>query len=100
PSLEIQGQIPIWHHFGEDPDKTQLNNSKACRCLRENHGVQLVRDSLKILERLRDAAHRRSPTCRCLACDEDRRVRGCDNPNACVQAVERRLSSILPKWDP
>ncbi|KAJ7078704.1 hypothetical protein B0H15DRAFT_788762, partial [Mycena belliarum] len=39
PSPEIQGQLPLWHHFGEDPNKTQINNSPACQCLRSNHRV-------------------------------------------------------------
>ncbi|KAJ7645320.1 hypothetical protein B0H17DRAFT_847069, partial [Mycena rosella] len=100
PSREILGQIPIWHHFGADPDKKQYNNTKACKCLRDNHGVHTTGEGMAILERLSDPAHKRSPVCRCLACDEDRRVRSCNNPIACIQALERRLADLLPKWNP
>ncbi|KAJ7601415.1 hypothetical protein B0H17DRAFT_969783, partial [Mycena rosella] len=100
PSRGIQGQLPLWHHFGENEDKTQVNNSKACKCLRANHGVKTVQDGLEIMKRLTNAEHKRSPACRCLACSEDRRVRNCENPQACIKAVENRLSSLVPKWDP
>ncbi|KAJ7145027.1 hypothetical protein C8R46DRAFT_918855 [Mycena filopes] len=37
PSNQIQGSLPLWHHAGGDPEKTQYPNSKSCCCLRQNH---------------------------------------------------------------
>ncbi|KAJ7097402.1 hypothetical protein C8R44DRAFT_590595, partial [Mycena epipterygia] len=100
PSHALLEKLPLWHHFGEDASKVQINNSDACVCLRENHGVLYIRDGLVVLNRLTDNDHRRSPTCRCVACSDDRQIRGCANPHACTSAVENKLSRILPKWDP
>ncbi|KAJ7906722.1 hypothetical protein B0H13DRAFT_1549764, partial [Mycena leptocephala] len=100
PSREIMGKMPLWHHSGQDPAQTQTNNSEACKCLRNNHGVIFVEDGLNILDRINDQTHRASATCKCVACSQDRRSRGCENPAACTSAVDRKLSRLLPKWDP
>ncbi|KAJ7115513.1 hypothetical protein C8R43DRAFT_835646, partial [Mycena crocata] len=92
--------LPLWHHFGEDPNKLQQNNTPACKCLRENHGVIFIADGLAILNRTRDLTHKRSPACKCGECRNDRRQKGCNNPHACVLAVEHKLNQLLPKWDP
>ncbi|KAJ7126526.1 hypothetical protein C8R43DRAFT_897802 [Mycena crocata] len=76
PSSEIQEQIPLWHHFGEDPEKRQTNNSMACRCLRENHGILYVHEGMDMIRRLQSNTHRKTPNCRCPACVEDRRSLG------------------------
>ncbi|KAJ7616836.1 hypothetical protein DFH06DRAFT_906931, partial [Mycena polygramma] len=100
PSREIQGKIPLWHHFGEDPAKIQINNSRACICLRENHGVLYTEQGVSVLSRLRDETHKQSATCSCARCKEDKRSRGCSNPSACIKAAEGKLSRLLPKWNP
>ncbi|KAJ7157686.1 hypothetical protein C8R43DRAFT_883162 [Mycena crocata] len=100
PSQEIRGEIPLWHHLAEDPEKRQTNNSPACKCLRENHGVLYVHEGMAMLQRLRDVTHRRTPKCKCSACQDDRRSRGCRNPHACIMAIERKLANLLPKWAP
>ncbi|KAJ7117029.1 hypothetical protein C8R44DRAFT_591452, partial [Mycena epipterygia] len=100
PSRQIQGMIPLWHHFGEDPQKSQTNNSAACRCLRRNHNILYVHEATTVLQRTEDNTHRPSPTCDCSACSNDRRTRGCRNPHAYILALERKLSRLLPKWDP
>ncbi|KAJ6605667.1 hypothetical protein B0H10DRAFT_1747560, partial [Mycena sp. CBHHK59/15] len=41
-----------------------------------------------------------SDACKCVACDEDRTMRGCKKPHACAKAVGSRLQQILPKWIP
>ncbi|KAJ7697033.1 hypothetical protein B0H17DRAFT_928743 [Mycena rosella] len=97
PSPQILGQLPLWHHFGQDPNKMQRNNSASCKCLQANHDVWLVHEGLVMLRRLRDEEQKPTPTCKCLACSEDRHVRSCNNPHVCTSAVERRLSSLLPK---
>ncbi|KAJ7834275.1 hypothetical protein B0H13DRAFT_1653371, partial [Mycena leptocephala] len=100
PSREILGKMLLWHHSGQNPEQTQINNSEACKCLRNNHGVVFVEDGLRLLNRVNDPAHHTSTTCKCIACSHDRRSQGCVNPAACVSAVERKLSRLLPKWDP
>ncbi|KAJ7185336.1 hypothetical protein C8R46DRAFT_827296, partial [Mycena filopes] len=100
PSNEIKGEIPLWHHFGEDRKKTQHKNAKECVCLRERHNVHLVRDAMAMLRRLQSRTHERVQSCVCEDCSDDRITRGCANPNACIAAIERKLSALLPKWDP
>jgi hypothetical protein len=34
PSEEVQKEMPLWHHPGEDPRKRQDNNGKKGKCLR------------------------------------------------------------------
>ncbi|KAJ7769381.1 hypothetical protein B0H16DRAFT_1239275, partial [Mycena metata] len=92
--------LPLWYHTGEDPGKTQYHNTAACICLRENHGVIHVHEGMEVLSRLQDSTHKKSKHCRCVACNGDRRSRGCENPHACTTAVEKTLSRLLPKWDP
>ncbi|KAJ7142255.1 hypothetical protein C8R44DRAFT_590425, partial [Mycena epipterygia] len=100
PQRSLLEKLPLWHHFGEDLNKTQTNNSEACTCLRENHGVLYIAEGLAVLNRLSDNSHRRSPTCCCSACHDDRQIYGCRNPHACTSAVENKLSRLLSKWDP
>ncbi|KAJ7180856.1 hypothetical protein C8R46DRAFT_885735, partial [Mycena filopes] len=42
PTKEIREALPLWHPFGEDPNKRQLNNKSQCKCLRKNHGTLTV----------------------------------------------------------
>ncbi|KAJ7238109.1 hypothetical protein B0H12DRAFT_980126, partial [Mycena haematopus] len=100
PSAEILAKLPLFHNCGEDPEKTQINNSPACKCIRDRHGVLSIGQGLPLIERLLDEAHIPSKTCPCPACSEDRTSRGCKNPHLCAKAVERRFSSYLAKWDP
>ncbi|KAJ6555771.1 hypothetical protein B0H19DRAFT_840856, partial [Mycena capillaripes] len=100
PSRAIQGQLPFWHHLGMAPGKNQMNNTDPCVCLRKNHQIRSTEDAMSILVRQADEYHNRSDACTCAACSQDRRGLGCENPRKCIAAVESKLSSLLPKWDP
>ncbi|KAJ7622330.1 hypothetical protein FB45DRAFT_1091203, partial [Roridomyces roridus] len=100
PSAELRGQLPLFHHFGEDESKTQWNNSSACVCLRVNHGVISIDDGLLEMGRLDDPDHVPQADCSCIACSEDREGRGCANPHACATAVVKRANLLHPKWNP
>ncbi|KAJ7019063.1 hypothetical protein C8F04DRAFT_976179 [Mycena alexandri] len=93
PSPELKGKVPLWK-------KTEINNTRECVCLRNRHGVHLVEDAMVILERLHDRTHVRVKDCTCEACVDDRLTKQCKNLDACVKAVEWKLSALLPKWDP
>ncbi|KAJ7872993.1 hypothetical protein B0H13DRAFT_1633639 [Mycena leptocephala] len=56
--------------------------------------------TLTVIERVQDHLHIPSQDCKCQACHDDRGLLGCKNPHACATAVERKLSRLLPKWDP
>ncbi|KAJ7204923.1 hypothetical protein B0H12DRAFT_999942, partial [Mycena haematopus] len=100
PSTELKLQLPLFHHCGEDPEKTQINNSLACKCLRDKHAVSSVGQGIPLTTRLQDESHIPSKSCPCLACADDRASRGCKNPHLCAIAVEKRFRSYLNKWDP
>ncbi|KAJ7912022.1 hypothetical protein B0H13DRAFT_1614009 [Mycena leptocephala] len=100
PSFELRKQLPLFHHFGQDPTLIQRNNTAPCTCLRNNHNVRTTGEGMSVMARLQDNQHRLSPSCQCLACAEDRRVRGCNNPHSCARTVGSRLDHLLPKWDP
>ncbi|KAJ7662374.1 hypothetical protein B0H17DRAFT_1211984 [Mycena rosella] len=100
PTKELRDLLPLWHHLGEDPSRTQLNNSPQAKCLRINHNVVTVGDGLAIMNRIGSPDHRAHPGCTCVACSDDRIERRCKNPNACAVAVGTCLLQILPKWRP
>ncbi|KAJ7149859.1 hypothetical protein C8R43DRAFT_887664 [Mycena crocata] len=100
PSRELRGLLPLWHHFGEDTSKRQLNNKPQSKCLRENHKVETISEGLTVMDRLTDPDHHENKSCSCEACCDDRRERGCKNPHGCAVAVRTRLDELLPKWDP
>ncbi|KAJ6572628.1 hypothetical protein B0H10DRAFT_1669573, partial [Mycena sp. CBHHK59/15] len=100
PSPEIQRQLPLWHHPGEDDQKRQVNNGCKANCLRRNHAGLTVGDGMDLTQRLDDPMHEANTSCDCDACEEDRTVRGCENPHACIKAAASRLGQILPKWIP
>ncbi|KAJ6480518.1 hypothetical protein C8R47DRAFT_599940 [Mycena vitilis] len=100
PSVEIREQLPLFHHFGKDPSKTQLNNTPACKCLRENHNVQAIGEGRKLTNKIQNEDHKPTAACKCVPCNELRRSEGCNNPHSCARTAESRLEQILPKWDP
>ncbi|KAK7057847.1 hypothetical protein R3P38DRAFT_2497413 [Favolaschia claudopus] len=99
-TTEVLSDLPIWHHHGENPHMPQTNNSPACYCLRGQHGVIRTGDGLTRLRRLDNPTHKKNKNCKCVDCDQDRRNLGCANPHACAIAVEKKLSRLMPKWDP
>ncbi|KAJ7059507.1 hypothetical protein C8F01DRAFT_989294, partial [Mycena amicta] len=42
PSVAGLLEMPIWHHYGQDLSKRQVNNAPAHLCLREAHKVMTV----------------------------------------------------------
>ncbi|KAJ7148891.1 hypothetical protein C8R46DRAFT_916607, partial [Mycena filopes] len=91
----------LWHHFGEDPNKRQLNNKPQCKCLRTNHRVFTVGEGMSVMARLDDPIHEAHKKCVCAACSDDRiETAHTANPHSCATAVQTRLGQLLPKWDP
>ncbi|KAJ7662875.1 hypothetical protein B0H17DRAFT_900455, partial [Mycena rosella] len=100
PSAQIQRDVPLWHHPGQDRQKRQENNGGKAKCLRKNHGVITTGDGIDMTRRLDDPLHEENDSCACDACEEDRTGRGCKNPHACAKAAASRLRQLLPKWIP
>ncbi|KAJ6539700.1 hypothetical protein B0H19DRAFT_370253 [Mycena capillaripes] len=92
--------LPLWHHLGEDPDLTQLNNTSRCVCLRRKHGAHEIGDAMKIMARLDDQDHESSKDCMCIECFEDRAFKQCNNPHSCAVTARTRLDRILAHYDP
>ena len=99
PSEEMKKALPIWYHGGEGPGR-QVANSTASACLRENHGVTTVGETMIVARRTRDRNHRDRSNCQCLDCEADRRSKGCDNPARCALAAKKAIKKLIPKWRP
>ncbi|KAJ6552658.1 hypothetical protein DFH09DRAFT_925035 [Mycena vulgaris] len=100
PSRELWGLLPLWHHFGEDPNKRQLNNKSQCKCLRGRHNAHTVGDATTIMARLDRDDHAPTRDCICPDCESDRTNKGCLNPHSCALATQKRVTELLPKWNP
>jgi hypothetical protein len=100
PSKAILRELPLWHHPGEDSQKRQENNGKKAKCLRKKHAILNIGDGLDLAQRLEDPLHYKRASCMCNDCDDDRTIRGCENPHACAAAAASRLGQILPKLIP
>jgi hypothetical protein len=80
PSTAILRELPLWHHPGEDSQKRQKNNGKKAKCLRKKHAIQNIGDGLDLAQRLEDPLHYKRASCICNDCNDDRTIRGCENP--------------------
>jgi hypothetical protein len=100
PSEELRRLLPMWHHFGEDPSKTQYNNKAQSKCLHSTHNVRTTGDGMEIISRLDDRGHNAEAGCTCIPCTEDRAINGFRDPHKCTLAARERLGLLLPKWDP
>ncbi|KAJ7440757.1 hypothetical protein FB451DRAFT_959977, partial [Mycena latifolia] len=98
PHRDVLLEMPLWHHFGEDTPKRQINNNARCRCVRDVHGVFYVRDAMAVILRLTDASHTPKINCLCYDCVEDRALKHCKNPHSCAMTDRTRLDRLLPKW--
>ncbi|KAI0684023.1 hypothetical protein C8T65DRAFT_781194 [Cerioporus squamosus] len=103
PAKMLQHAMPIWYHLGKTEGRSTAN-SKAAKCLRTNHGVSTVLQATKVAGRLprqgaHTGTHRPNQHCACVSCDEDRRIRGCDNPHRCAMAAAKLLEHLVPVWN-
>nr|GAT50733.1 predicted protein [Mycena chlorophos] len=92
-------EMPLWHHYGQDTNKHQINNSPVHLCLCSHHGVSTVGEALAITARLVRTDHETNEHCPCDPCTEDR-GRECLDPHRCATAVLSRLSLLGCEWDP
>ncbi len=102
PALALRRAMPVWYHIGKAEGRS-VANTKASRCLRENHRVTTVSDAVRVADRLprrtgQAGVHRQNAACKCVACDEDRRLRGCDNPHRCAVAAQKLSQNLDPIW--
>lgn len=102
PAAKLKRAMPVWYHLGKAGGRSTAN-CKAARCLRANHGVSTVLDASRVAGRLprtggQAGQHRTTQKCGCVPCDEDRRLRGCDNPHRCAVAAAKLLENLMPVW--
>jgi hypothetical protein len=97
PTKMVLMELPLWHHLGEDPRETQLNNTARCRCLRNNHAAINIGHAVEISARLSSAGHLPDPECACYDCVEDRAFKGCRDPHGCANMAQTRLDRLLPE---
>ncbi|KAL1688071.1 hypothetical protein GGG16DRAFT_60724 [Schizophyllum commune] len=100
PSKDIKERMPIWHHIFIPLSKKPVYNSVHGRCMRDNHGIRTVGETVALTQTVLDNPnHTTRPTCACAGCTQ-MRERGCDNPNGCAQAAKTLLAKLPAKWDP
>ncbi len=104
PAEKVKDAMPIWYHIGKKEGRSKAN-TKSAKCLRTTHNVRTVLDARRVASRLNPGGlgaqkHGKGPKCKCHDCDEDRRVRGCDNPSRCAAAAQNMLDNLHPIWKP
>jgi hypothetical protein len=107
---EIKLRMPMWKHpAAHSLLYQQANRREAARCLRLNHQVRTVGDTLAIANRRTTVIrkpHQLNPSgigrknCGCPACQRDRTLCGCEHPGNCIETAKILIDSILPKWNP
>ncbi|KAJ7237091.1 hypothetical protein C8J57DRAFT_1087804, partial [Mycena rebaudengoi] len=79
------------------------------KCLRLNHNVRTVHDTLIIATRTvvtMRKSHQVNPSgigrknCGCTLCYRDRTRLGCEHPGECIETAKILLDSIIPKCNP
>jgi len=78
-SKETKEALPIWYHIGVNDHYTW--NKKAARCLRENHGVSMVKDLEEII---------RNPII----------VTGCGSEGRCLKMAGTLMNKLPEKFNP
>jgi hypothetical protein len=99
PSVDLQRQMPLWHHPGEDKSVPQGNNGAKAKCLWTKHTILTVGEGVDSAARLLDPSHDKMATCPCDACDEDRE-KGCTDPHVCAEGASKKINLLHPEWDP
>jgi hypothetical protein len=109
-SNEIKLQMPMWKHPGTNKIRYQQGcRRKAATCLRLNHGVRKVADTLIIANPkslIARKPHQVSPSgigrknCGCPSCYCDRHELGCDHPGECIETAKILIHSLSAKWNP
>ncbi|KAJ7234664.1 hypothetical protein C8J57DRAFT_1089552 [Mycena rebaudengoi] len=79
----------------------------AAKCLRLNHNVRTVHDTLIIATRTMATTRKphqvnpsgigRKKNCGCTLCYRDRTQLGCEHPGECIETAKILLDSIMPK---
>jgi hypothetical protein len=109
-SHDLKLKMPIWKH----PAVKKLQYQNACRrnaakCLRLNHGVRTIQETLIIANRetvITRKPHQVNPSgigrknCGCTLCYRDHAQLGCEHPGECIETAKILLDSIMPKWNP
>ena len=99
PSKEVQANLPVWYHARSAPSVRRLYKTRAARCLRKKHGIRLVRDVLRMLDRTPDE-HSPSINCNCSECHRNRTETKCHHPHECTNLAATLIKKIYPKWNP
>ncbi|KAJ7583850.1 hypothetical protein C8J56DRAFT_723422, partial [Mycena floridula] len=100
-SRETMEQMPIWFHKEADPKIRRLNHSKESQCLRKEHKVITVGDTMKLALALEDTQHRDTESCECNhCCGNTRDSTHCMNPSACFKKARQLLECLPQKWNP
>ncbi|KAJ7252019.1 hypothetical protein C8J57DRAFT_1238360 [Mycena rebaudengoi] len=97
-SKDVKESLPMWFHAGATTDLKRRNNTALAKCLRKNHGVVTVGDTLELVER-NYQGHSRRRNCACNSCKADRH-KGCEIPYKCQEEAVKILDCLSEKWDP
>lgn len=94
----LMKQLPIWYHLGAETKLKKLNNTPISDCLRRNHKVKTVADTLHAAEH-QGGYNPPENNCECFKCTTDR-TNHCKHPHTCHEAAKKLISTIHPKWNP
>jgi hypothetical protein len=95
-SKDIKESLPMWFHAGATADLKRRNNTNLAKCLRNNHGIVTVGDTLHLIER-NYHRHSRRCNCACNSCKSDRQ-KGCEAPYKCQEEAVKIIDCLSEKW--
>ena len=99
PSDQAKGEMPLWYHTKSAPSARRLYKSKLAKCLRQKHGVKLVRDATALIARI-GTEHAQRRNCLCELCRDLRTNVKCAHPLKCLATTVALLDKIRPEWNP
>ena len=99
PSTQAKEEMPIWYHTRAMPTARRMYKTKPAKCLRQKHGVRLVRDATALIARI-EGGHSHQRNCRCNLCNDLRINIKCPHPLKCLATTAQLLEKISPEWNP
>ena len=98
PTEETRREMPVWLHRKASREAAQIYKTDAAKCLKGKHCTHYIEQLTSMLENVPDD-HRRTNFCTCHSCVSAAGL-GCTHPQRCLEAAERLLNTLAPKWRP
>ncbi|KAI0336957.1 hypothetical protein BDW22DRAFT_1297874, partial [Trametopsis cervina] len=100
----LKRRLPVWLHLGANNSQPRAHNSRAAKCLRNNHYVRTIDQLMTLLEYKQltfDPQKQHYPKRHCCnSCKTIRTIHKCTFPANCFEEAQRILAQFGNKWNP